>query len=69
MSNLRKKNVEKCVDVLRNFCNSVDKNDGTMLEKKKEAGIALDHLNSLLASSMSMVRGGGDECKEQASSC
>lgn len=50
MSNLRQKNVERCIDVLRDFYNSVDENDAALMEKKKEAGKALDDLNSLLVS-------------------
>lgn len=65
MSSLREQNIQKCVEVLADFQDSVmvAEADDTLKEKKVQAEMALSHLSTIFD-----VRGGGGNhgCKVQA---
>jgi len=49
MQSLESANVQKCVDLLEDFCDAVPVDEGNreLLEKKSQAEFALDHLTRL----------------------
>jgi hypothetical protein len=69
MQTLESANVQKCVELLEDFCDTVPVDEGNreLLEKKKQADYALNHLTRLFSEVEEPVNVG--ECGERARNC
>jgi hypothetical protein len=69
MSDLRDANVQQCLDTLKDFHQSasVDGNE-ELMQKKEEAGMALDQLSSMMTAEGDIDTSLAD-CKRRATNC
>lgn len=69
MQTLESANVQKCVELLEDFCEAVPVDEGNreLLEKKKQADYALNHLTRLFSEVEEPVDAAG--CDRRARNC
>jgi hypothetical protein len=69
MQSLESANVQKCVELLEGFCDAVPIDEGNreLLEKKKQADYALNHLTRLFSEVEETVIAAG--CNKRAKNC
>lgn len=70
MQSLESANVQKCVEILEDFCDAVPVGEGNreLLEKKAQAEYALNHLTRLF-DDVNEEEGPGDGCGRRALNC
>ena len=64
MSDLKVANIQKCLSILREFYDAVpvSGNGNGLEDKKKQAGIALEHLGKLFQGELAEVELGMEQC-------